>query len=160
VRDGLGEPTVVRHELAQIELQVVIQVVEECYDELRALRPPSYAPGGAWIELRMAPAGREPVVVRLPVAGTPHSEVVRIAQALDGVEIRLKDYPGDREDLSQWVPQKGERVRLVDGRVVDVTSVFDSSAGPLVGIRVVDSPIGQVLTLEEIRRLAAARVKR
>ena len=113
-----------------------------------------------WERGRLAPTGREPVTVRLPVAGTPHSEVVRIAQALDGVENRLKEYPGDREDLSGWIPQRGERVRLVDGRVVDVLNVFDSSAGLLVGIRVVDNPVGQVLTLEEIRRLAAARVKR
>jgi hypothetical protein len=160
VREGLGEPVVIRHALAPIELQVVIQVVEECYEELRALRPPSYAPGGAWIELRLAPAGREPAIVRLPVAGTPHSEVVRIAQALDGIENRLKDYPGEREDLSQWMPQRGERVRLVDGRVVDVTSVTDSNIGPLIAVRVVDNPVGQVLTLDEIRKLAAARVKR
>jgi hypothetical protein len=160
LREGLGEPTVIRQRLAPIELQVVLQVVEECYEELRRLRPPEFAPGGTWTELRLAPPGREAFTVRLPSAGTPHAVVVRIAQALDGVENRLTAFPGDREDLSQWYPKVGERVRLIDGRVVDIGSVTDSSIGPLYAVRVVDNPVGQVLTLEELRRLAAARVQR
>jgi hypothetical protein len=160
LRDGLAEPTVIRQRLNQIELQVVIQVVNECYEELRRLRPPEYAPGGSWVELRLAPPGREAFTVRLPAAGTPLAAVVRIAQALDGVENRLTSFPGDREDLSQWIPAAGERVRLVDGRVVDIGSVTDSSVGPLIGVRVVDNPVGQVFTLEELRRVAVARVKR
>ncbi len=159
-RDGLAEPTVIRQRLNQIELQVVIRVVDECYEELRRLRPPGYAPGGSWIELRLAPPGREAFTVRLPAAGTPHAAVVRIAQALDGVENRLTSYPGDREDLGQWIPAVGERVRLVDGRVVDIGSVTDSNVGPLIAVKVVDNPVSQVFTLEELRRIAVARVKR
>jgi len=160
VREGLAAPTVIRQRLSPIELEVVIQVVNECYEELRRLRPPNDSLGGAWTELRLAPPGRDALVVRLPAAGTPHAVVVRIAQALDGIENRLTSFPGDREDLSQWFPAVGERVRLVDGRVVDIGSVTDSSVGPLIAVRVVDNPVGQVFTLEELRRVAAARVKR
>jgi hypothetical protein len=160
VREGLGEPTVIRQRLAPIELQVVIQVVNECYDELQRLRPPEFAPGGSWTELRLAPPGRDALIVRLPAAGTPHAVVVRIAQALDGVENRLISFPGDREDLSQWLPAVGERARLTDGRVVDIGSVTNSSVGLLIGVRVVGSPVGQVFTLEELRRVAVSRVKR
>jgi hypothetical protein len=159
-REGLGEPTVIRQRLTPIELQVVIHVVEECYDELRRLRPPEYSPGGAWTELRLAPPGRDALTVRLPAAGTPHAVVVRIAQALDGVENRLTAFPGDREDLSQWLPAVGERVRLIDGRVVDIGSVSESSVGLLIAVSVVGSPVGQMFTLEELRRIAVARVKR
>ena len=159
VREGLAEPTVVRQRLSPIELQVVIQVVDESYDELRRMRPPEYAPGGSWVELRLAPPGREAFTMRLPAAGIPLAAVVRIAQAFDGIENRLTSFGGDREDLSQWVPALGERVRLLDGRTGDIRGVTDSSAGVLVTVRVVDNPISQVFTLEELRRATAARVK-
>ena len=159
LRDGLGEPTVIRQRLSQIELQVVIQVVDECYEELRRMRPPAYAPRGSGGGLRRAPTGREACRGRLPAAGTPVAAVVRIAQALDGVENRLISFPGDREDLSQWFPAVGERLRLVDGRVVDIRSVTDRSAGPLVGVQVVDNPVSQVFTLDQLRRSAAGRVR-
>jgi hypothetical protein len=158
-REGLREPTLIRQRLTPIELDVVIQVVNECYDELRRLRPPEYSPGGAWTELRLAPPGREPFTLRLPGAGTPHAVVVRIAQALDGVENRLTAFPSDREDLSLWFPKVGERVRLTDGRIVDIGSVTDSGIGPLIAVRVVGHPVGQVFTLDELRRVAAVLVK-
>lgn len=160
VRQGLAEPAVIRQRLSPVELQVVIQVIAESYDEIRALRPPTYAPGGSWVELRLAPPGRDPYTVRLPAAGTPMAVVVRVAQALDGVETRLTEFPEDREDLSRWVPGAGERVRLLDGRTVEVRGVTDSSAGLLVTVQVVDDPVSQVFTVEELRRLAARRVER
>ena len=53
----------------------------------------------------------------------------------------------------------GERLRLTDGRVVDIGSVTDSNIGPLIAVRVVGHPVGQVFTLDELRRVAAVRVK-
>jgi len=160
MRDGLGEPRVIRQTLHGIEMQVLLQVLDECYDDLARMRPPSYSPGGGWVEWRIAPPERAPLVVRLPQAGTPMAVVVRLAQALDGIENRLITEPGGREDLSQWIPAKGERVLLADGRTVEVRSVGDSSVGILVSVVVVDNPIGQVFTLEEIRLQAVRRVPR
>jgi hypothetical protein len=158
VRDGLGEPKVIRQVLHGIELTVLRQVLDECYDDLARVRPPSYAPGGSWVEWRLAPPGREPLTVRVPQAGTPLAVVVRLAQALDGIESRLLKEPGGREDLATWDPKVGERVLLVDGRTVEVRTVEDSEIGVLVGVQVVDNPISQVFTLEEIRRQAVRRV--
>ncbi len=158
IRDGLREPTVIRQRLHGIEMQVLLQVLGECYDDLARVRPPGYAPGGGWAEWRLAPPEREPLIVRVPQAGTPMAVVVRLAQALDGIENRLMTEPGGREDLSQWLPKAGERVLLVDGRTVEVRSVSDSSVGVLIGVQVVDNPISQVFTLEELRRQAVRRV--
>jgi hypothetical protein len=158
LRDGLGEPKVIRQTLHGLEMQVLLQVLAECYDDLARVRPPTYSPGGGWVEWRIAPPEREPLIVRLPQAGTPMAVVVRLAQALDGIENRLIAEPGGREDLSQWVPKAGERVLLVDGRTVEVRSVNDSSVGVLINVQVVDNPIGQAFTLEELRRQAVRRV--
>ncbi len=158
LRDGLGEPKVVRQVLHGLELKVLLQVLDECYDDLAHLRPSEDAPGGSWVEWRIAPPGREPLVVRVPQAGTPLAFVVRLAQALDGIENRLLQDPGGREDLATWAPRVGERVLLVDGRTVQVRSIEDSSVGVLVGVQVVDNPISQVFTLDELRRQAVRRV--
>jgi hypothetical protein len=154
LRDGLAEPTVIRQRLNGVELKVLIQVLEECYDELAGVRAPRDAPGGAWVEWRLAPPARQPLIVRLPQAGTPLAVVVRLAQALDGIETRLVDEPSGREDLSLWFPKVGERLLLADGRTVRVRGVNNSEVGVLVGVEVVDNPIGQVFTLEELRRQA------
>jgi hypothetical protein len=159
LRDGLGEPRIIRQKLHGVEMQVLLQVLDECYDDLARVRPPGYAPGGSWVEWRIAPPGRDPLIVRLPQAGTPLAVVVRLAQALDGIENRLIEEPGGREDLSKWMPATGDRVLLVDGRTVEVRSVSDSSVGPLVAVQVVDNPIRQVFTLEELRLQAVRRVK-
>jgi len=158
LRQGLDEPHVIRQELQPLELRVLLQVIDETYQDLARLRPPEFAPGGTWVELRLAPSERAPLVVRLPLAGTPHAAVVRISQALDGIENRLLADPVDRENLSSWAPAVGERVRLEDGRVVEVRSISGSEVGVIVTVEVVGNPVRQVFMLEELRRQAVRRV--
>jgi len=48
---------------------------------------------------------------------------------------------------------------LEDGRTVEVRGLTNSGAGVLVGVQVVDNPIGQVFLLDELRRQAVRRVR-
>lgn len=159
MRDGLGEPRVIKQTLSGGELKVLLQVLDECYVELAHIHPEEYAPGDSWVEWRVAPPNRRPLQLRLPLAGTPLAAVVRLTQAVDGIENRLLQQPGGREDLSAWAPKVGDRVVLEDGRTVEVRGLTNSGAGVLVGVQVVDNPIGQVFLLDELRRQAVRRVR-
>jgi hypothetical protein len=153
------EPKIINVRLDPIELRVVAQVVEESYRELlRRERIPDALSEG-WVELRLAPLDREPLSVRLPVSGAPSYGAARLQQALDELEIRLLSGRPARDNLSLWVPQVGERVELEDGRVVEITEMFDSADGPVARLRVGEGPVALFMTVEELRRSAIRLVR-
>ncbi|MBI4916738.1 MAG: hypothetical protein HY825_12895 [Acidobacteria bacterium] len=158
-RPAAGEPTVVNVRLEPVELRVVAQVVEESYGELlRRERIPDSL-GDGWVELRLAPIDRPPLIVRLPMSGAPSYGAARLEKALDELETRLASGRPARENLALWMPEVGERVELEDGRTVEVTELFDSGDGPLARVKVGEGPVTLFLTLDELRRTAVRRVR-
>ena len=57
------------------------------------------------------------------------------------------------------MPEVGERVELEDGRIVEVTELFDSGDGPLARVKVGEGPVTLFMTLDELRRTAVRRVR-
>lgn len=154
-----GEPMVVNVRLEPVELRVVAQVVEESYTELlRRERIPD-ALGDGWIELRLAPIDRPPLTVRLPMSGAPSFGAARLEQALNELEARLASGRPERENLALWLPEVGERAELEDGRVVEITELYDSGEGPLVRLKVGAGPVMVFMKVDELRRAAVRRVR-
>jgi len=153
------EPTIVNVRLDPLELRVVAQVVEESYRELlrRERIPDGLAEGS--IELRLAPIDRPPLTVRLPVSGAPSYGAARLQQALDELEVRLLSGRPARDNLSLWMPQVGERLELEDGRIVEITELFDTGDGPVARLRVGEGPVALFMTLQELRRSAIRLVR-
>jgi hypothetical protein len=154
------EPSVVRQQLTDIELKVLVQVVEECYPELVRFGDLGKGPGEGAAELRVAPEGKDPVVIRFALTAAPSVASSRLTRALDGVETRLERTNVSREDLREWIPAVGERVELEDGRTVEVLEVLEGQTGPLVHAQVGDGPVSIFLSADELRRLALRRVPR
>jgi hypothetical protein len=162
-RKGAGEkpdetPAVVRQPLSEIEVQVLSQVVEECYPDLARFADIGQAPVEGMVELRLAPAGREPLSLRFPLTAAPTLAASRLGQALDGLEVRLTRTNVTREDLRDWEPKIGDRVELEDGRTVEVLDVLISGDTALIRAQVGDGPASIFLNAEELRRLALRRV--
>ncbi|MDD5565121.1 MAG: hypothetical protein PHQ91_15515 [Thermoanaerobaculaceae bacterium] len=156
-RPGEAE-NVVRQPLSEVEMKVVTQVVEECYPEIARFSGVGDTPGSGRVELRLAPPGKNPLLVRYAVTAAPSLAVARLAQALDGLEARLVATRVTREDLSGWEPAAGDRVELEDGRVVQVLSVTPSLDSVVVHLQVGDGPATFFITEQELRRLAVRRV--
>jgi hypothetical protein len=152
------EPTVVRQQLSDPELQVLTQVVGECYPELVRFGDLGSGPGAGEAELRLAPEGKDPLVIRFALTAAPSVASSRLSRALDGVQARLEKTNVSREDLRDWMPAVGERVELEDGRVVEVLEVLPVESGALVRAQVGDGPASIFVSADELRRLALRRV--
>ncbi len=151
-------PAIVRQPLTDVELQVLAQVVEECYPELARFAPAGQAPVAGTVELRLAPPGREALGLRFPVTAAPGVAAARLMQALDALEARLTRSGVTREDLRAWEPKVGERVELEDGRTVEIVDVMSGDGSPVVRAQVGDGPASVFLGVEELRRIAIRRV--
>jgi hypothetical protein len=155
-----GAPAVVRQPLTEVELRVLAQVVEECYPELVRFGDLGRGPGEGTAELRLAPEGREPLVVRFALTAAPSLASDRLTRTLDGLQARLERTTVTREDLRGWTPAAGELVELEDGRVVEVLDVISGEGGLMVHAQVGDGPVSIFLSADELRRLALRRVSR
>ena len=141
-----------------LERKVLSQVVDECYDGLHQMASAGDAAGEPWVELRVAPPGRDEVRVRLPLAQVKTLAVGRLIQALDDLERLLANQRGPHEDLTTWVPERGDAVELVDGRTVVVRDVLHASGGTVLELEVVGAPVSMFWSLPDLRRQAARRV--
>jgi len=155
---GSGQPSVVRQQLADVELSVLAQVVEECYPELVRFGDLGGGPGEGQAEVRLAPEGKDPLVIRYSLTSAPSVASSRLSKALDGIEARLAGTNVDREDLRAWMPAVGERVELEDGRIVEVLEVLPVETGALIRAQVGDGPASIFVSADELRRLALRRV--
>lgn len=159
VRRRAGEEADVRRlELSGAEMKVLRQVVEECHTELQRARPPSAPVGRARVEYRLAPEGRSPMVVSLPLAGVGSAATVRLGTAIDAVETRLVEERLDLEDLSRWEPEVGERLELKDGSRVLIREVMTRGRTVLVRVEILDAPTVAFWDLDELRRQAVRRL--
>jgi hypothetical protein len=148
-----------RQHLQPAEMQVLGQVINESYDELRRGPFDTQAPGDAWVELRLAPPGRDPLIVRYPLAGVAMQPEARVSQALDQLDKKLSSGPPDRENLDTWMPRVGERVLMDDGQPVEILDVSQGPTGPVIEVRLDDGPATMFFTLDELRRRAVRRLK-
>jgi hypothetical protein len=160
-RKGADEtPGIVRQPLSEIEVQVLTQVVEECYPDLERFAGTGQAPVEGTVELRLAPAGREILSIQYPVTAVPTVAASRLMQALDGLEARLTRTNVTREDLRDWEPKIGDRAELEDGRTVEVLDVLTANDTVLIRAQVGEGPASIFLSVDELRRLALRRVGR
>lgn len=156
-RAGEAE-NLVRQPLSEVEIKVVTQVVEECYPELARFGTVGDTPGPGRVELRVAPPGRDPLLIRYAVTAAPSLALSRLTQALDGLEARLVATRVTRDDLSMWEPVVGDRVELEDGRIVEVLSVVPNPDSVVVHVQVGGGPATFFITDNGLRRLAVRRV--
>jgi hypothetical protein len=149
---------VLRNKLSPVEMQVVSQVVAECYPEVARYASTGPAPGAGTVELRLAPPGRDPLIVTIDLAAAQTVGVARLMHALDQLEARLGRERVTREDLSDWRPAVGERLELDDGRVVTVVELVGSGDRPVVRVEIGDGPATEYMTEDELRREAVRRL--
>jgi hypothetical protein len=149
-----------RQELTDVEMRVVTQVADEAYPELQRFTGQVEGPGLGTVELRVAPPGREPLIVRFPVGSVAILGAARIGQALDGLEAEMRRFRGAREDLREWVPRVGDWVELDDGRIVEVLETLASETGTVLRLQIGDGPASIFMSDEELHRVAIRRVKR
>jgi len=158
VRPAGGEPQLVRRRLDPVALRSLLQVIDETYQDLREFAGFEGGPGEARVELRLAPPGREPLEVDLPVAAVRSLAGSRVMAAIDDVDAWLSSYRPGQEDLGLWQPEAGERVELADGTVVEVLAVFND--GQVVQVRVGEGPAEMYYEVGELRARAFRLVRR
>ncbi len=155
-----GTPTVRRRTLNQVELAVIRGVVAECYETLLDGRYRLEEPAGEGVEVRLAPPGREPMRAVVGLFSVRPLPIARLEQALDELEATLAEGPAVRGDFSTWQPRVGERLELVDGRVVTVLELLAGDEGVVVNLQVGDGPACVYMFLEELRGRVVRRVAR
>lgn len=161
VREKPGEDKrVLRQPLTEVELQVLTQIVDESYPDLARFGSAGQSPVEGRVELRLAPPGREPLVVRFPLTGVPATGAARIGQSLDGLELRMTSPGGIREDLRDWKPAVGQWLELEDGRTGQVVEVLPNGSGFLVRVQIGTGPASIFVSDEELRRIAVRRIKK
>lgn len=152
-------PQVQKQRLGPAELRALIQTIEESYTDLQREGSMGDAPGANTVEWRLAPPDRPVLTLRLPFAGVPMLAAARLARALDDVERKIVEGGPEREDFSAWEPEQGERVELVDGRIVEVLETLSGTLGPVVRVRAADALTSEFYDLSQLRRQAARRVR-
>lgn len=157
LREARGRPQVTRRQLDPTVLRSLRQVVEETYPDLREFAGFEGAPGEAFVELRLAPPEREPLVVRLPIASVPSLAGARLMQAIDDIDSWLSTYQPGQQDLSRWQPEVGQSVELADGAVVTVLALLNE--GQVVQVRVGDGPAQVFFEIQELRQRAVRLVE-
>jgi len=156
LREGSEPPAVTRRRLDPVVLRSLRQVVEESYPKLREFAGFEGAPGEAHVELRLAPADVEPLVVSLPLASVPSVAGARLMRAIDDVDAWLANYQPGQEDLSRWQPKVGQKIELADGTVVQVLELLND--GRVVLVRVGEGPAQIFFDLDELRERAVRLV--
>jgi hypothetical protein len=160
-RERAGEKKrVLRQPLNEIELQVLTQIVEESYPDLKRFGSVGQSPVEGMVDLRLAPPGKDPLAVRFPLAGVQTLGATRIGQALDGLEARMTGPGGIREDLRGWQPSRGEWLELEDGRVGQVIEVAPNGPDLLVRVEIGTGPASIFVSDEELRRITVRRIKK
>jgi len=154
-----GGKRVVRQPLTEVELAAFAQIADESYSDLARLDTLGQAPGEGRVELRIAPVGKAPLIVRYAVTGVPVLAVARIGQALDGLETDMAQLRASREDLRGWIPRVGDRVELEDGRIAQVLEVLPDGKRLLVRAQIGGGPASIFVSDEELRRLALRRIR-
>jgi hypothetical protein len=161
VRDKPGEEKrVLRQVLTEVELGVIVQIVDESYPDVARVGGIGQSPVEGTVELRLAPPGREPLVVRYPAAGVQALGATRIGQALDGLEARMTSPWGIREDLRDWQPAVGEWLELEGGRTGQVIEVLPNGTGFLVRVQIGSGPTSLFITDDELRRMTVQRIRK
>lgn len=161
VREKAGEEKrVLRQPLNEIELQVLTQIVNESYPDLTRFGSVGQSPVEGMVDLRLAPPGREPLVVRFPLTGVQGLGAARIGQALDGLEARMTGPAGIREDLRDWQPNVGDCLELEDARVGQVIEVLPNGPGFLVRVEIGTGPASIFVSDAELRRITVRRIKK
>lgn len=155
-RAGPADPAVTQVRLDELEYRVVAQVVEECYGELARSGQAEGVLGGATTEVRLAPVDKPPIVVKLSSTSARLLAAARLERALDELQRRIEQTPAGAEDLSDWEPRVGERVRLADGREGKVAALLPASVGVLVQLDI--GPVSEYFPLDELRRKAVKRI--
>ncbi|MEP0774934.1 MAG: hypothetical protein HRF46_11305 [Acidobacteriota bacterium] len=155
-RAGPADPQVTRVRLDELEYRVVAQVVEECYGELARSGQAEGVLGGAITEVRLAPADKPPIAVKLSSTSARLLAAARLERALDELQRRIEQTPVGAEDLSDWEPRVGERVQLADGREGKVAALLPASVGVLVQLDI--GPVSEYFPLDELRRKAVKRI--
>jgi hypothetical protein len=161
VREKTGEEKhVLQQQLTEVELQVLTQVVNEGYADVARGGGIGQSPVEGQVELRLAPPGREALLIRYPVAGIQSLGATRIGQALDGLEARMMSPGGIREDLRTWKPSVGEWLELEDGRTGQVTEVLPNGTGLLVRVQIADGLTSIFVSDDELRRITVRRIRK
>ncbi|OFV82982.1 MAG: hypothetical protein A2Y78_09660 [Acidobacteria bacterium RBG_13_68_16] len=161
VREKVGEEKrVLRQSLNEIELQVLTQIVDESYPDLTRFGNVGQSPVEGMVDLRLAPLGREPLIVRFPLTGVQVLGAARIGQALDGLEARMTGPGGIREDLRDWQPHVGDWLELEDARVGQVIEVLPVGPGLLVRVEIGTGPASIFVSDGELRRITVRRIKK
>lgn len=137
----------------------VEQVVREVYPAIAEFASMGREKDGAQVELRLAPSGLSPLIVRIPFTASPSVSTARLVATLDELEARILANKPPAEDLRYWEPQAGEVVELDDGSQVTVVDVFNTAGGgQTVQVRQGSSPLSAFLDLVDLRRRAVRRV--
>ncbi len=153
-------PHLRRRPLDEVERQVLQQLVEESYTALAEGKYRVDKAPGDTVEVRLAPPGREPMRLVAALALVRPLPLCRVEHALDELELTMAEGPAEREDLSSWVPVVGERLELLDGRLVTVTEVFAGEEDLVVYLRIGDGPAAEYFFLRELRAKVGRRVGR
>lgn len=156
VRRDAGGSEDLRHvEVGGLVLGQMEQVVREVYPGMVQFVAMSQGTGAGSVELRLAPHGQAPLVLRLAVEAAPSAATARLIAHLDALEERILSGKPPAEDLRAWEPRSGELVELDDGRVVTILDVIGTTDGVWgVRFRVGDSPASEILEMEDMRRRA------
>ncbi len=160
MRSADAEPKLLEANLNAVERRVIEQAVADCVVELERLGTTSDVEGPDWIELRLAPPGRAPLVVRTPVNAIRSLQASRLMGMLDNLQQELKAGRRTREDLSAWVPEMGQRVEIEDGRILEVADWVDVTSDAPVLLHVVGAPVSEYWALAELRRRAVRLVEK
>lgn len=151
---------VLKRTMTDAELEVIAQVVGESALELRSGAAVGQEVGEASIEVRLAPRGGEPLVVRYPLAAVPMRWASRLGKMLDEIETTLLTSKPGAEDLREWTPTVGEWVELQDGRVCLIAETHDGGGSTIYRVQVGDGPVSVYMVLDELRQQAVRRVRR
>lgn len=161
VREKPGEKKrVLQQQLTDVELQVLTQIVDEGYPDVARGGGIGQSPVEGQVELRLAPPGREALLVRYPVGGVQTLGATRIGQALDGLEARMTSPGGIREDLRAWEPTVGEWLELEGGRTGQVIEVLPNGTGFLVRVQIGNGPTSLFVSDDELRRMTVRRIRK
>lgn len=154
-----GEQTLHHAPVGELVSRQVEQVVREVYPEMQRFVAMGQGPRGGEVELRLAPPGLEPRIVRLSLQTAPSAATARLSATLDALEERILKDLAPAEDLQEWEPRIGERIELDDRTILTVLDVFDSAAGgQTVRLRQGNAPVSLFMDLNELRRRAVRRV--
>ncbi|HNX50858.1 MAG TPA: hypothetical protein PLS53_03585 [Thermoanaerobaculaceae bacterium] len=159
VRDAAGGEDLRHTEVGGLILGQIEQVVREVYPELAKFTSMGEGQGEGAVELRLAPPGETPMLLRLQDNVMPSSAMARLTATLNGLEERILAGKPPAEDLSDWEPIDGEQAEMGDGRIITVLETIGTAGGGVVvRIRFGDSPTSEFVELVDLRHRAVRRL--